>query len=165
MQPLHVFFDRTQPCHLQWFFHWWPLPPPVPIAPSCLSRILLANWWWKPSRTVNIAPVTNQISFPYSNSVWTTDFYIIICARTTAPAFVRRFFTIPLHLQDFLRFCYRAAQLLLLYATVCPRYGKADLGSIWSDLTWIMSLLYSKDCWRVSRRLCCSYQIWHLYKS
>ena len=38
LNPLNVFFDGTNPFHLQGFFHWWPFPPTVPRMPSYLYR-------------------------------------------------------------------------------------------------------------------------------
>ena len=38
MLPTNVFFDGTQTCHIQGFFHWWPLPPASPSTFIFLSR-------------------------------------------------------------------------------------------------------------------------------
>ena len=95
--------------------------PQSPARRAILSWIILATRWWKSSRTVNIYTITTQLSLTYSNTVWTSDFYIINCAHTTAPVFFSTFAAISLYCWDFLLFWYRADQLLLLYSTVRPR--------------------------------------------
>ena len=56
------------------------------------------------------------------------------------------------HACSFLRFPYRAAQLLLLKATAHTKYGKMAVDSSASKLTRIDTLLALKYCCRVS---CC----------
>ena len=82
--------------------------------------------------------------------------YIISCYHTASPVFFSSFTTIPHRYQAFLRFWYRVAQSLLLYANVCPRYRKDYVGSIGSEFTITTTLLASKQCCRVYCRLCCS---------
>ena len=121
---------------------------PSPAHHAIFLAICMAIWWWKPSITISIAPVTTHISLQYSNTSWTTALYIIVCACTTAPNFVSTFSTIHRRRQAFLRFWYRWTQFLLLYATVCSSYWKYDVVSIGSDFTLMTTLLDSKQCWR-----------------
>ena len=114
--------------------------------------IFLSTWWWKLSRAVKIDPVTTQISHPYSNTVWTTALYINEREHTTDTDFVSTFGTIHHWRRFLLRFLYRVAQSLLLYATMKSRYSKASVGSIGSNFKLMTTLLASKQCWGVS---CC----------
>ena len=127
-----------------------------PPSPSCwyvFLAIRLSTRLLKLSRTVNVSPITTHLSLPYIKTVCITSFSVISHNCTTGPAFVGTFSTI-LHCRHvFLRLWYKASQSLLSYETVCPRYGKASLGSIGTVFTLMTTLLSSKKCWRVSRRL------------
>ena len=116
----------------------------------------------KPSITVNIYPVTTQISLPYSNTVLTTALCVITRYRTVDPAFVSNFAAITHHRQAFLILWYKDTHSMLLYETVRPRYGKATVGYIVSKFTLMNTLLASKKCWRVSHHLRRSSSIRHL---
>ena len=147
MLPTNVFFDGTQTCHIQGFFHWWPFLPAAPSKLSFLSRRLSGY------TMINIYPVTTHLSLPYSNTVWACALFIInrVCSYT--PVFLSNSATITHLCQSFLIFWHGTYQLLLLYVTVQPRYDKDAVVFIISRFKLMNTLLDSKQCWRVSHKL------------
>ena len=111
--------------------------PPSLTRRSDIPEILLATLFWNPPITFIIASVTIQISILKSNAVCTTALYIIIYARTVAPAFTNTFGTIPHRRCVLLRFKYRTAYSLLLKMIVRTKYGKVSIVSISYKLAWI----------------------------
>ena len=101
--------------------------PPV-IRCTVIPIIILATRWWKPSITLIIYPITTQLSLLYSNTDCTTDLYSMPHARTIAPVFDTTFPTIAHRPCASWRFWYRAAQSLLLYVTLRPRYRNSATG-------------------------------------
>ena len=75
---------------------------------------------------------------------WATNLYITPWDRTVSPIFSRTLAIIPHRLRDFRTFWYTAAQLLLLYTILLPRYEKASNSGRASALIWNKNLLTSK---------------------
>ena len=128
--------------------------PPTPALQAVFPTLFLSTWWWKPSRAVNIDPITAQLSLTYRNTVWTTALYIISRDHTAATNFVITFATISYWRRSFLRFWYSSIYSLLLNATISLRYSKASVGYIDSKFTLMTTLMDSKPFWGVSRCLC-----------
>ena len=103
--------------------------------PSVITVVRRAALWWNPSSTIIIAPVTTQLSLPYSTTFCATAFYGTPWARTVAPVFISTSGINPHYLQDFCRLWYMAAQYLLLYVMMRRRYRKASVGSSGSSFT------------------------------
>ena len=93
---------------------------PSSTRQAVIPAIRRSNILWSPSNTFNIAPVTTQLSLPYSSTVCATTLYNIPRALTVSPLFVNTFYIIPHFCQTFCKLVYAAAQLLLLYDMVRP---------------------------------------------
>ena len=68
--------------------------PPAPRF-AVILVIRRSVWWWNPSRTLIISPITTQISIPYNITDCATAFYIASRACTVAPVFSSNLTTIP----------------------------------------------------------------------
>ena len=124
--------------------------PSFPDCQSDITAILWTTQWWNTYSNFNIASINTLLSLPYSITYWTTTLYIFAHARIVYPILFSTFDTTIHHRCALLRLPHRDPQSLLSNATVRPKYGKSAVESRGSRLTWMVTLLSSKQCYRVS---------------
>ena len=118
---------------------------------AVIPVIRRAARWCNTVRTLSIYLVTPKLLLPYSNTNCATALYISPWARTVAPILSRTLAIISHRLQALRRFSYTAAQSLLLYVIIRPKYGNASNSSKFSALICNDTLLALKQCFGVLR--------------
>ena len=118
---------------------------------SVIPVIRRAAWWWNPSRTLRISPVTTQLLMTYKSTDWATALYISPGPTPLFPSI--RAPSLPLTIASKISTGFGKLPSNHCYCRriVRPRYGKASGGGRVSTFIWNNTLLASKQRCKVSR--------------